>query len=186
VFPNLSLGDIPPSDPLVQQIVNHVDGVLDEDGFTDDARGDITDNKWVQLILFMESLQQAHKPIYVVNQFASASVTSNEIQWALASYLMGKERIAAIFISRYQEYGGDTRYYEYNPRVGSPAGAMYQSQIVYWRNFTAGVSIVNPSATKTYTVTLNATHSYIDLYGFPVEHQVTLPPHSGLVLLFNQ
>lgn len=186
LIPNFSLGSIPPSDPIVRQIVNHVDGVLDEDGFTDDARGDLTDKKWVQLVQLMESVQQAHKPFYVVNQFQSSAVSNDEIQWALASYLMGKEHSAAIFISTYQAYGGDTRYYEYTAKIGSPTGAMYQSQNVYWRNYSGGVSIVNPSATKSYTVTLNAAHSYANLYGYSVGQQVTLPPHTGLMLLFSR
>ena len=186
LIPNLALGSVPPSDPLVQQLVMHVDGVLYEDGFTDNARGDITDNKWVQLVQFMESVQHQNKPFYVVNQFASASVGSSEIQWALASYLMGKEHTASVFISTYQGYGGDIRYYGYDAPVGSPTGAMYQSQHVYWRNYTGGVSIVNPSATQTYTVTLSVRSHYVDLNGFPVHQQVTLPPHSGLVLLLSR
>jgi hypothetical protein len=185
LIPNLSIGNIPPTNPIVQQVVAHIDGIVDEDGFTEDSRGDLSDAAWTQLVQFMVSVQQAHKPFYVVNQFASSSVSQQEIQWALASYLMGKGHNAAIFISTYQGYGGDTRYPEYNAQVGSPVGAMYAAQHVYWRTYSAGLSIANPSATQTYTVTLNATHSYVDLYGYIVQKQVTLPPHSGLVLLLR-
>lgn len=186
LIPNFSLGNIPPSDPIVQQIIHHVDGVLDEDGFTDDARGDLSGNKWVQLVQLMESVQQQHKPFYLVNQFNSAAVDSNEIQWALASYLMGKEHSAALFISTYQAYGRDTRYYEYAAQVGSPSGPMYKAQNVYWRNYSRGISIANPNATQSYTVSLNSAHSYVSLYGFAVGPQVTLPPRTGMVLLFSR
>jgi hypothetical protein len=186
LIPNLSLGNIAPSDPIVTQIVNHVDGILDEDGFTDDARGDLSGAKWVQLVQFMVSVQQANKPFYVVDQFRTSWVSSQDIQWALASYLMGKGHHAAIFISTYQGYGGDTRYPEYSAPIGTPLGAMYQSQNVYWRNYTGGVSIVNPSASRTYTVTLDtAVHSYVDLYGSAVARQITLPPETGMVLLYT-
>ena len=184
LIPNLSLGNIPPTDPFVQQVVNHVDGILYEDGFTDDARDYVTGNKWVQLVQFMESVQQQRKPFYVVDQFNTPSVDRAEIQWALASYLMGKDHLAAIFISTYQGYGGDTRYFEYTAQVGSPVGVMYQSQNVYWRKYTNSVGIVNPSATQTYIVALNG--SYVDLYGFPAGQKITLPPHSGIVLLISR
>jgi hypothetical protein len=96
---------------------------------------------------------------------------------------MGKEHTAAVFISTYQEYGADTRYNEYNAQIGSPQDNMYQSQNVYWRDYSNGLSIVNPGARETYAVTLKAGRRYIDLYGSSVGQTVTLPPHSGIVLL---
>lgn len=185
LIPNLAIGDLPPDNATVRLLLNHIDGVLDEGGFTDYARGYLTDNKWLQRIQFMESVQQQHKPYYVVNQFNSPSIDSREIQWTLASYLIGKEHLAAIFISTFQGYGSDTRYFEYDAQIGSPVGGMYQSQNVYWRNYSGGLSIVNPSATKTYIITLNAGNSYVDLHGYAIKQRVTLPPHSGIVLLTN-
>ena len=99
--------------------------------------------------------------------------------------MIGKEHSAAIFISTFQDYGSDTRYFEYDAQIGSPVGGMYQSQNVYWRNYSGGLSIVNPSATKTYTVSLNAGNSYVDLHGYAIDQRVTLSPHSGIVLLTN-
>jgi len=182
LIPNLALGDLSPDDPLVQQLLSHIDGVLDEDGFTNGGKSYLTGNDWVQKIQFMETVQGLYKPYYVVNQFSS-SIGPQEVQWALASYLMGKEHIASVFISSYQEYGADTRYNEYNAQIGSPQGTMYESQGVYWRDYTKGFSIVNASATEGYTITLNPKRLYIDLNGRPVGQSVTLTPHSGIVLL---
>ena len=183
LIPNLALGNLSPGDRLVQQVVSHIDGVLDEDGFTDGARGYLTGSSWVQRIQFMESVQAQYKPYYVVNQFQIHSISRDQVQWALASYLMGKEHTAAVFISTYQGYGADTRYNEYNAQIGSPQDNMYQSQNVYWRDYTNGLSIVNPNPGETYEVTLRAGRKYIDLYGSPVGQTITLPPHSGIVLL---
>ena len=183
LIPNLSLGSVSPDDPLVQQALSHVDGVLDEDGFTNDARGYLTGNDWVQRIHLMRNVQEQHKPYYVVNQFQAPSISRDSLQWALASYLMGKGRMAALFISTYQGYGADTRYNEYNTQIGSPHDVMYQWQNVYWRDYTNGLILVNPSATEAYTVTFSAGSHYFDLYGYSVGKTVTLPAHSGMVLL---
>lgn len=182
LVPNLYLGNISPNDPIVEQVLAHADGVLDEDGFTHSAQGYLTDTGWVQKIQFMEKVQAQGKPYFVINQFPTSFIDKNEIQWALASYLMAKEHSAALFISTYQGYGGDTRYFEYVAQIGHPRGAMYQFQNVYLRKYTNGLSIVNPSAIATYTVNLREEGTFVDLYGHPVSI-VIMPPHSGMVLL---
>jgi hypothetical protein len=182
LIPNLALDGLAPNDPQAQQVINSVDGMLDEDGFTHSGRGYLTGSDWMQRIQFMESMQKQQKPFYAVNQFdGSAPINSEEIQWALASYLMGKEHLAALFISTYQGYGGDTRYSEYGAQIGRPIDAMYQSQNIYWRDYSNGLSIVNPNATDTVTIRLRTL--YVDLYGKPVSQIITIPPHSGMVLL---
>lgn len=181
LIPNLSFDGLSAGDPAMQQVLSHIDGVEDEGGFTDYGDGYLTDSAWLQRIQFIESVQKQHKPYYIVNQFPS--VGEAEIQWALASYLMGKEHSAALFISTIQGYGSDLRYDEYNIQIGSPKGPMYQTQNVYMRDYSHGLSIVNPSATNSYTVTLNADSHYHDVSGNPFGQTITLPPHSGLVLL---
>lgn len=185
LVPNLSLSPLSPGDPQVQQVLKHVDGVLDEGGFTLYSHGYLTDQNWLQGIQFIQSVQEMHKPYYIVNQYPLSSVNSNEIQWALASYLMSKEHLAALFISTSQGYGGDTRYDEYNAPIGSPLGEMYQGQNVYWRDYSNGIVAVNPSATHTYTVSISVPPGkhYVDLYGNRIGQATELPPHSGIVLL---
>jgi hypothetical protein len=184
LIPNLSLAPLSPGDPLIQQVLKHIDGVLDEGGFTLYSQGYLTDENWVQHIQFIQSVQEMHKPYYIVNQFPPPSVNSNEIQWALASYLMSKEHLSALFISTRQGYGGDTRYDENNAPIGNPIGEMYQGQNVYWRDYSNGRVVVNPSATHTYTVSMNAPPGhFVDLYGHYIGQTITLSPHSGIVLL---
>ena len=181
LVPNFSFDGLSPSNPLIQQVVSTVDGIEDEEGFTRYGDGYLTGNAWLQRIQLIENVQKQHKPYYIINQFPS--VGHAEIQWALASYLMAKEHSAALFISTIQGYGADLRHDEYNMRIGSPKGPMYQTQNVYMRDYSYGLSVVNPSATDSYTLTLNATNRYKDLYGNPVGQTITMPPHSGLVLL---
>jgi hypothetical protein len=181
LVPNLAFGGLSPTDPIIQQAVSLSDGVLDEGGFTFYGDRYVSDKSWVQHVQFNELVQKQNKPCYIVNDFPT--INRFNIQWALASYLMGKEHLSEISIIPNQHYGVDSWINEYNAQIGRTTNSMYQAQKVYWRNYTNGVSIVNPSGTSSYTVTLNAGTSYVDLYGNHIGPTVTMPPHSGLVLL---
>jgi hypothetical protein len=184
LIPNIAFDVLSPADPQMQQLVDHIDGLVDEGGFTSYGRGAyLTGYNWWQRVQFMVNLQKQHKPYFLIDLFPS--VGPAEIQWALASYLMGKGHTVGLFISTPKGYGSDVRYSEYNAQIGTPLGAMYQSQGVHFRNFSHGLSIVNSSATTTHVVTLNPGpgYSYTDLYGNTASQTVTLIPNSGLVLL---
>jgi hypothetical protein len=94
---------------------------------------------------------------------------------------MCNEHIAAIYISREQDYGKDQRYPEYTAQIGRAKDEMYLGQSVYWRDYTHGLTIINPSSSQTYIVRLPS--QYTDLYGQNVGQILTLSPHSGMVLL---
>jgi hypothetical protein len=181
LIPNFSIDGLSPGDPSMQQVVSHIDGLEDEEGFTRYGDGYLTGSAWLQRIQLIESVQKQHKPYYIINQLPS--VAHAEIQWALASYLMGKAHGAALFIATSQGYGADLRYDEYSMRIGSPKGPVYQTQNVSMRDYSHGLSIVNPSATDSYTVALNADGHYRNVSGDLVGQTITMPPHSGTVLL---
>jgi Hypothetical glycosyl hydrolase family 15 len=178
LIPNLSF---PSNEQPNSPVMRHLDGVLDEEGFTHYGNGYLTGAAWLQRIQFMEQVQAQPKPYYMINQFPS--VGSAEIEWALASYLMGKEHEAALYISTIQGYGSDSWYSEYNAQIGVPLGAMYRKQNIYWRDYSHGLSLVNPSATASYTITLNKDQHCFDLHRHAVGPTIQMPPHSGLVLL---
>ncbi len=182
LIPNLGIGAIPLADSYVQQVVQHVDAILDEGGFTNYGHGYVTDGDWLQMIQFIKNAQAMSKAYYIVNEFSSSSLSSSDIQWALASYLMCKEHTAALSISLVQQYGVDLHSNFNLAQIGSPRGEMYQGGNVYWRDYTHGLSVVNPSSSATYTVKLPG--RYTDLNGGAVGQTITLPPHSGAVLLF--
>lgn len=182
LIPNLGIGVVPLADPILQQVVNHIDGVLDESGFTGYGQGYVTDNNWLQLVQFISNVQEQRKAYYIVNEFSSSALSQADIEWALASYLMCKQHTASVFISLVQQYGSDLRNNFYSANIGSPRYNMYPGEHVYWRDYTHGMSVVNPSSSATYTVKLPG--QYVDLNGRPVGQTITLPPHSGKVLLF--
>jgi hypothetical protein len=109
------------------------------------------------------------------------SVTNAQVQWAMANYLLIKNNASYMYITGYQQYGYVFLRPEYSAQIGSAAGAMYQSQNVYMRDFTNGKAIVNPSSSQSYTIALPQ-GTYNDLYGNAV-NSVTLAPVSGIVLL---
>lgn len=177
LIPNLSFAN--PNDAFTQQAVNDSDGVLDESGFTGFGDTYLTDADWVQLIQFIESVQQQHKPYYIVNQFPL--VGPFQVQWAVASYLMAKEHSSAVYISTIQGYGGNLWSQLYDIPIGDPTNSMYRIQGIYARNYSHGLILVNASSDVSYTMTLH--HKYSDLYGTSMSGTITMPPHSGLVLL---
>lgn len=184
LIPNLDPGKaLAPTDPRLQPVLDHIDGVLDEAGFTYYGTGDLTGNTWLLKYQLGEYVQSQGKPFYSVNNFSSLNRAN--IQWALASYLMIKEHSCAVFISKTQDYGNDAWQQEYQAQIGTPLNSMYQGQGVYWRDYSNGVSIVNSASRGTFTVNLNAAYQYVDLYGNPVGPTVTMPPHSGLALLIQ-
>ena len=179
---NLGYGpSLTPTSPLIQQVLTHSDGILDEAGFTHYGSAFLTDQYWLQAIQLSNIEQNAGKPFYIIDNFPVLNRAN--MQWALSTYLMAKGHYCNLFVSTTQNYGIDAWHSEYSAQIGSPTGAMFASQHVYWRNYTHGVTIVNPSSKSTFKVTLNASLSYVDLYGNSVGSTVVLPPHSGIVLL---
>lgn len=181
LIPNLGIGAVPLTDPIYQQIIHHVDGILDEGGFTNYADGFLTDNAWIQKIHFIDSVQQQGKACYIVNELRSPPLFGAEAESILASYLMAKQHSSAVFISLVQQYGRDLRSDWYKAQIGNPSDEMYQGQGVYWRDYTHGLSIFNASSTTRYTIKLPG--QYDDIQGYAMGQTITLAPHSGLVLL---
>jgi Hypothetical glycosyl hydrolase family 15 len=175
------------SDPILQQIIDHVDGVLDESGFTNYGDSDLTGNNWVNTVQLIQQIQQKNKPYYILDEFKTQPVNQSDTEWALSSYLMAKGHLSALFYSGNQEYGSYLNHPEYNAQIGMPISDMFQDQDVYWRLYSNGVVLANPSASQSFTVNLHTVNidasTYIDLYGKVAGQTITLAPHSGIVLL---
>ena len=104
-------------------------------------------------------------------------------QFCVATYLMGKGSASAVYISTTQGYGRLLPAWpELTAPVGKAEGPMAKQQGVYFRNFTSGLAIVNPTAAGV-TVELDGAYKYTDCYGATVASPVVLSNSSGLVLL---
>jgi hypothetical protein len=176
------------SDPILQQIINHVDGFLDESSFTKYGAGYVTGSNWVNLVQLIQEAQQKNKPYYLLTEFPKDQpLTQADSEWAISCYLMAKEHLSALFYARQQNYGDYINHPEYNAPIGMPISDMFQDQGIYWRLYSNGAVLVNASASQTVTVNLHTVNvdatAYTDLYGKVAGQSVSMAPHSGLVLL---
>lgn len=182
----------PPDDPHVSQAVDALDGVISEGTFTAGTTGAaaMKESVWTSAVALMEAVQARGKPFFDINQFDDFNDgvhTDGDVEWALASYLMGKEHSAFVYAAGYTtlpiKYGADAWRPEYAAAaLGSPCGAMQHVQGAYYtRLFQHGMSLVNPTATDASATLPPGT--WTDLKGSAVTGSPALAAHTGLVLL---
>jgi Hypothetical glycosyl hydrolase family 15 len=194
-FPGKSLGvNMPPvlsGLRHVEQVAPYIDMEFDEAGFTDWGDGNISDSAWQTEVASLQYLNSQGKA-FDVNEIVpapdDADVTRDQLNWALANYLLVKGSHSYTYVYA-DDDGGSTglsgygTFYdrpEYHTAIGNPTSGMYQWQNVYMRNYSGGLVIVNPSGEQTVTVKLN--QPYVDLYSASYT-SVTLGPTSGILLL---
>jgi hypothetical protein len=210
VILNFSLGSQKWNDSVVLQIGNNTDAVLTESGFTGAGGGTsaagtthgphYVGNEWVQRILFMRNLQAHGKAYFSNNEYGDYHHQKNDKlpcsqdmlncigkpirQWIIASYLMGKDQAAGLFICGIGAYGNLTMYPEYSASVGSPVGSPADVGGIWQRNYTKSLVLVNPAVNQTLRARLDDTWSFVDLYGTPVTGpSIILGPVSAQILL---
>jgi hypothetical protein len=177
---NFSPSYAPVGDPATTRIVDQLDIVLDEAGFSQFGSGYTTDSSWLNLVAWMGYTQRRGGAYLVIDEWPTVGVS--QLEWSIASYLAGKADAAAIFVSGIQQYGSEQWHPEYGAAIGRACGALYAAQNVYFRRFGGGLAVVNPSASATYTVTLPRP-SYQDLEGKTVTSPLTMTPHTGYALV---
>lgn len=181
---NTVLGSVAFGDPDQTQIVADLDIVADEAG---DARyGHFADdgyfNNRVKWAVYTQNLGKGYLE---VNLWHEQALTNSEIEYAIASYLMSKEQASALAAFPYGFYGQEHYYQAYHAAVGTPCAEMYNAngQKVYFRKYSAGLSILNTSGQNSYNVTLPQP-TYTDaVTGATVTSPLSVPPFGGFVLL---
>ena len=175
-------------DQTIAALEASVDGILDEYGFTNYDQ-DTRDIWWPIKIRRMIELQNAGLAYYNINYIERFPPTQEQVNWILGSFLMAREHSAYIVI---MEQPTENYLYptwphlpEYDVSVGHPCAEMTMSQGVYVRDFSYGMSVVNPSYFDSYVFEL-PDGNFTDLYGTPVETYVWLPPATGQVLVSSE
>lgn len=179
-------GIVAQSLPFNEQLVPFMDFALDEGGYTTGDDGYTTDARWQLETLFSHDLATQGKGQLLTFGFPYHSLTAAQKLWALSNYLLVKGNHTYLYIASTADngsnYGSLNLIPEYSLHIGHPLDAFYLSHGVYMRDYSEGKTLVNPSSFQTYTVPLP--HGiYTDMYENPLDSLVTLPPHSGLVLL---
>jgi Hypothetical glycosyl hydrolase family 15 len=182
-------------------LLRYVDTVVDEQGYTNWGEGGINwltsspgpycINRWLSKTKTFIAMQKAGKSLvlinaepYIVHPFMTDTdpTARADLEWSLANYFLVKYSHTYFWFGGSQQYGYPVfQQREEMVNLGRPLGDMRPGQGVYVRWFSKGVALVNPSPSEPFTVTLQ-TGRYEDLYGQRV-NRVTMPAHSGLVLL---
>jgi hypothetical protein len=167
------------------QMLANVDFLTDEGGFTNFGSPTfpyITDSAWNTYVAFLQTLQGSseQKGLFLINELPSTNITSAQLEWSLANYLLVKEHAAYVTVVGNQQYGQFYDHPEYHIQIGTPTGEMASDGCAFARTFTQGMAVVNPSSSSSCTVKLP--HPYKTVSGATVT-TLTLGPHSGSVLL---
>jgi len=133
----------------------------------------------------MRYAQSIGHAFFVVDKWKTPTVTQPQLDWSIATYLMGKRGAAALDVVDAAGYGYEYWYPQYDAAIGHACGKMYADQGVYFRRFSGGLSVVNTNKTSTFTVNLPQP-SYTSIDGGAVQSPVQVGPASGMVLLSLQ
>ncbi len=167
-------------------LLANVDGVLDEGGFTNYGRYQTTSpTPFVREVAWMRYAQQ-HSVSMMINQdWGSLALGAAQIDYSLATYLMGNEQSAAVFISQHNGYGLEQYRAEYATNIGAPCGEYYAagstSPSIFYRKFANAFVVVNAGGT-TQIAHLPLGHTYIDVEGRSISSTMSIPSNNGYVL----
>jgi len=116
----------------------------------------------------------------------TADITLAERLWIMANYLLVRNNCTYMYISGYlangeQDYGRLITFKQYGVAIGSPTGAMTQTQTIWERPYSGGWTLVNPN-NKVVTVTLPS-GQWVNVDGAALVSPLKMQAHSGQVLL---
>jgi len=170
-----------PVDYDLETVLEAADVIVDSMGFTDYGNGFANSSSFAQTLAYMEYVQSRGKAYYSINQYPT--INSDVLNWVLASYLVGKQHSAAVFVTVDGMYGSVNWYNEYGAKVGSPVNDTQLLALgVYYRNYTNGAAIVN---TGTNIVKISLSTNATTLQGRVWNNYVLVNPQQGVVLLYN-
>jgi hypothetical protein len=178
-----------------QAILQNVDADLDETGFSDygeyQAAG--KQNLFKATVDWMTYAQAHGAATLIINKFdQSTPITPVQLEYSIATYLMGNQTAASLFVGNIKGYGSEQYHPEYNAPIGVPCGAYYggatydsaNSQI-YYRRFSGGLVVVNagslPRASE--VAHLPANHAYTDLENRTLTNPLAVSSNDAYVLL---
>lgn len=180
-------------------MLQSVDGVLDESGFTHYG-GRVTGSGFVTTLNWAQYTQSNRIAMFFADYFCSSSntnpdtglpcstdpmsLTPAEIDWALATYALVNNGGANVYIS---PKGGAIYTYrsEYATRYGGPcSGYATNGTYFYSRRFQSGFAVVNAGSSPQ-SITLPSGHTYTDVGGRAVSSPLTVNGGDAYMLTTN-
>jgi len=178
-------------DPGERAIIGNADIVLNESGFADWG-GYVSDHGLVNAVGWMEYAQSLGEGTLVADDWnrQHQPPTIPQLDYSIATYLMGKEQAAALYVGSNSMYGKENYYPQYHAAVGTACAPMYggpsdppfTGEDVFFRKYSGALAVVNVSAKKTYVVKLPKS-SYTSIEGGQVKSPLSILPDTGYVLL---
>jgi len=178
-------------DPAARALFDHIDVELDEAGFS--IWGQYAESgTLVNVVGWMEYAQSQGKAFFLADDWnqQNDAPTLHELDYSLATYMMGKEQAAALYVGKNDMYGKENYYSQYDvaigrgctPMYGGPNDPHYLGEKIYFRKYTGSLAIVNVSPRDSYRITLPKP-SYTNIEGGTVYSPLRVAPNTGYVLL---
>jgi hypothetical protein len=174
-----------------QTVVANADIILNEAGFAMWGHY-VSDRGFNNAVGWMEYAQSLGEAVLTTDDWneQSQEPTKSQLIYSIATYLMGKEQAAALYVGQSGMYGKENYYPEYDAKIGQACAAMYGGpsdpyflgKNLYLRKYSGGLAIVNVNAKSAYDVILPK-HSYRNIEGGKIASPLTIQPNSGFVLL---
>ena len=188
-------------------LIQNVDGIATENGFTNYGMYQLASNAGLFKVTldWMLYAQRVGTTVMILNTFQQdhgTTVTQTQLEYGMATYLMGREQAAEVFIGPASgccvsgtpdmAYGTEQLHPEYKAPIGTACaeyfgGGSYDpyNPHIYYRKFTGGLSVVNSgSLPRTYELArLPAGKVYSDLMGRQITNPLKVNSNDAYVLL---
>jgi hypothetical protein len=162
-------------------LLNSVDGVVDENGFTDygNYAGE-EPTQFTDTLSWVQAVQGMGKAVFLADYFcqgcsltSASQLSGAQADWALSTYAIADGGGLGLYTAP-QGVGEYSYRPEYSQTYGAPCGPYTQAGSVYMRQFQNGLAVVNASGSPA-TATLPAGNTYSDVEGRAAGISGTLP-----------
>ncbi len=171
------------NDPYEQELLRNTDVIMDETGFSD--YGEYKDRSGLvqQTLAWMQYAQRAGAAVLMVDKFANKTHADSEgFEYSLATYLLGNEGRALLFVGGVHDYGTEQYHSEYDAAIGTPCGEATSNGALFTRRFTGATVVVNAGGSpQTYAPPSTALKDIENRAS--VRSSMVIPPHEGYVLM---
>ena len=137
-----SPGWINQGDPGEEALIGHLDGFQDEAGFTGWGTHLVNETAFLNKIWWAKYIQGLGKAYLVTDLWQGAEPNPVQRDFAVSTYLMGKEHQSAMVTAQYGNYGVEHYWPEFASPVGSPCAAVVHAQGLYIRKYTGALVVV--------------------------------------------
>lgn len=188
------------TDPNELTLLQNVDFDLLESGFADYGNYKLPAYAALfnEMVNWMKFVQSHNVAVGIIDKFdnENTAVSSLEVEYSIATYLMGDEQGAYLYVAPNNRpgigYGAEQWHSEYNTKLGTPCAEMYggpsydpSNPHIYYRRFASGIAIVNSGSlpTASETATLPTGLVYTDIEKRAITNPLTVASNDGYVLL---